>query len=318
MGGTRAPADPRPTTVAFRGRTVLLTGASGFIGTAIGRRLRDAGAIVHGISRVRRSGDDTCGRWWELDLADIAAVRRVLEATRADVVLHLASEVSGARALDGVLPMVRANFISALNVLIACTECRSPRVVLAGSIEEPRPAPEWPVPCSPYAATKFAASSCARFFHACYGTPTVCLRPTMVYGPGQCDTRKLVPYVTTSLLRGEAPELSSGARRADWVYIDDVADAVLSAAVAPGLEGRTLDVGTGKLASVREIVERLIRICGVSVSPIFGALPERSNEQEQFADVEVSEACMGWRARTGLDDGLTRTVEFYRRQVHGQ
>jgi nucleoside-diphosphate-sugar epimerase len=130
--------------------------------------------------------------------------------------------------------------------------------------------------------------------------------------------RKLVPYVTTSLLRGEAPELSTGARRADWVYIDDVADAFLLAAVAPGLEGRTLDVGTGKLASVREIVERLIRLCGVSVAPIFGAVPERSHEQEQFADVEVSEACMAWRARTGLDDGLTRTVEFYRRQVHGQ
>jgi nucleoside-diphosphate-sugar epimerase len=271
--------------------------------------------MVHGSSRVRRSSDNTCDHWWELDLADLAAVHRVLEATRADVVVHLASEVSGARAMDGVLRLLHANLVSALNVLIACAECRSPRVVLTGSIEEPHPMPEWPIPCSPYAAAKFAASSYARFFHACYGTPVVCLRLTMVYGPGQRDTRKLVPYVATSLLQGESPALSSGARRADWVYIDDVANAFLLAAITPGLEGRTLDVGTGKLTSVREIVERLVRICDVNVSPIFGAIPERSNEQEQFADVEVSEACMAWRAQTGLDDGLARTVNFYRRQM---
>ena len=69
------------------------------------------------------------------------------------------------------------------------------------------------------------------------------LRIFMVYGPGQRDTRKLVPYVTTSLLRGEMPELTSGAREVDWIYVDDVVEAFLAAAVAPGAEGTSLDVG---------------------------------------------------------------------------
>jgi nucleoside-diphosphate-sugar epimerase len=134
----------------------------------------------------------------------------------------------------------------------------------------------------------------------------------MVYGPGQSDLRKLIPHVTVSLLRGEAPALSSGTRPVDWVYIDDVVDALLAGAVAEGVDGRTLDVACGEHVSVREVAEQIRRLVGSRVSPRFGALPERPLEQVRVADVASTAACLGWQARTSLEEGLRKTVEWYR------
>ena len=98
-------------------------------------------------------------------------------------------------------------------------------------------------------------------FHALFGTPAVILRPSYAYGPGQEKT-KLIPYVTTALLAGESPELSTGARPIDWVYAGDVARAYVAAATAEGVEGRTLDIGSGVEASVTEVVEAIVEAVG--------------------------------------------------------
>jgi nucleoside-diphosphate-sugar epimerase len=150
-------------------------------------------------------------------------------------------------------------------------------------------------------------------FQALFGTSSVWVRPFMVYGPGERDLRRLVPYVTLSLLRREPPALSSGRRLMDWVYIDDVADAFLAAAVAKGVEGEALDVGSGNLVAVRSVVERLVEMIDPSVGARFGAIPDRPLEQERVADVATSTARTGWRPRVSLGEGLSRTVEWYRR-----
>jgi UDP-glucose 4-epimerase len=145
--------------------------------------------------------------------------------------------------------------------------------------------------------------------HALYGTPVVWLRPSMVYGPGQPDARKLVPYVTLSLLRGESPILASGRRPVDWVYIDDVVDALLAAAVAEGVEGRSFDVGSGELVSVRDVVELIARLVDAKASPRFGAIPDRPLEHVRAADVAAAAEALGWQPRIPLPEGLRRTVE---------
>jgi len=294
------------------GKTALVTGATGFIGAALARRLQGEGAVVHGLSRRPAPAGDACDRWWTADLVDGDATRRVLDAARPDLVFHLASQVAGAREVEHVLPMLHANLVGTVNLLAAAAQPRGPRVLLAGSMEEPPTDGRWPVPASPYAAAKLAAGAYARMFHALYGTPAVCLRIFMVYGPGQPDTRKLVPYVTTSLLRDEAPALSSGARRVDWIYVDDVVEAFVAAAVAEGVEGRTIDVGSGELVTVRSVVERLVALIRPSVAPRFGAVAERALEQEPVADPAPAAALLGWRPRVPLDEGLRRTVAWYR------
>lgn len=299
---------------SLSGRRLLVTGASGFIGARLCRRAVDEGAVVHALSRrPRGEGDDV--NWECGDLTDEAVASDLLRRVRPDLVVHLASEVSGGRELELVLPMLRANLIATVNVMLACAEVGCSRLVLAGSMEEPDMADPDAVAQSPYAVAKWSALAYARHLHALHDLPVVHLRVFMVYGPGQLDLRKLVPYVTVSLLRGEAPKLTSGERGVDWVYVDDVVDAFLRASALPGLEGRTLDIGSGSLTTARDLVLRLRELVGGDVEPAFGAIPDRALERVRAAKPGVAAEAMSWRPQTPLGEGLSRTVAYYRSRL---
>ncbi len=296
----------------LNGQKVLVTGASGFIGSSLLHRLSSSAVEVHAVSRKTPICDPGRTRWWVGDLTELSTVRQLLGDIQPQVVLHLASHVAGGRGLELVRPTFDSNLLTTVNVLTTATEAGCRRVVLAGSLEEPTEADG--IPCSPYAAAKHAASAYARMFHALYGLPVVVLRLFMVYGPGQRDLRKLVPYVILSLLGGKSPRLMSGDRAVDWIFVEDVVDALLSAAAAPDIGGRTLDVGSGRLLTVRRVVEELVRLVNPRIQPDFGAIADRPLEQIRRADPAPTTALTGWRPSTRLEDGLKVTVEWYAEQ----
>lgn len=298
----------------FNGRKILVTGASGFIGTHLCSRLKELGAEVHGVSRHARN-DDLVSRWWQVDLEDEQETRRLVDSVAPEIIFHLASFVSGKRELEFVLPALRSNFISTVNLLISATGLGCRKVVLTGSLEEAEGDVATATPVSPYAAAKGAASTYARMFHALYGTPVVTARLFMVYGPNQQDHTKLVPYVTLSLLRGQLPQLMSGTREVDWIYVDDVIDAYLALACREGLDGATVDVGSGMLTPVRGVVEHIADIIQPAVRPGFGSVEDRSFERVRSADVEHAYAVSGWKPKTPLVEGLKQTVDWYRNNV---
>jgi UDP-glucose 4-epimerase len=151
-------------------------------------------------------------------------------------------------------------------------------------------------------------------FHALFDAPVVILRPSFVYGPGQEPT-KLIPYVIKTLLEGGSPRLSSGERRLDCVYAEDVAQAYVDAALVAGVEGETIDIGCGTLSSVRSIVERVVELLGPTPGqPVFDALPVRPFEQEVQVDVEGAGRTLEWWATTRLQDGLRRTIDWYQEE----
>jgi UDP-glucose 4-epimerase len=301
--------DNAETDVAVLDERVLVTGAAGFIGSALCRTLIRAGYEVHGTSRSPRDGAEVS--WWQVDLSEPDPITQIMRKVRPSVVFHLASHVSGDRALSTVLPTVRDNLLTTVNLLTAACEADGPRVVMAGSMEEFDPGDPTAAPGSPYAAAKTAAGTYARLFHALYGLPVTCLRVFMVYGPGQRDTTKLIPYVTTALLRGEQPLLTSGTREIDWIYVDDVVEAFVAAARAPGVEGKIIDVGSGQLITIRALVDRLARLVGGRVAPVFGALDDRPLQVRRVAAVDRTESLIGWRPRTQLDAGLQRTIRWF-------
>lgn len=300
----------------LRGRRVLVTGSGGFIGTHLVRRLVDLGAETHAVSR--RVGRREAG--WNVlraDLHDPVATADVVRAVHPELVFHLAGKVSGSRDVRAVLPTLAGNLQSTANLLTAAIEIGLPRVVLAGSMEEPEPGEVRSSASSPYAVSKWAAAAYAQLFHGLWCLPTVVLRIAMAYGPAQPDERKLVPYVVNSLLAGRAPELTSGTREIDWVYVDDVVDAFVAAACVPAAAGRTFDIGSGRPVDIRRTVEMLRQVVGTDVLPRYGTIEDRRLDTARIADIRDATELLGWRAVVGLQDGLSRTVEWYRNQPGG-
>lgn len=293
------------------GLRALVTGAGGFIGRHLGARLHATGAEVHGTRRAERPGADSAIRWHQLDLRDRDAVAQCWDEVRPDLVFHLAGWVSGSRALEAVSDAFDHILAATVHLLRTAAERGARRIVVAGSLEEPDPGEARAAPASPYAAAKWAAAGYARMLHALHRLPVVWTRIGMVYGPDQPDDRKLIPYVTGALLRGEVPQLSSGARPVDWIYVEDVVEALIAAATVPGVEGETFDVASGRLITVRELVERLRDRIRPGAELAFGSVEDRPRERVFRADVEATAARLGWRATTGLDEGLDRTLRWY-------
>ena len=296
----------------FSGQKVFLTGASGFIGTHLRRRLIELGAEVHGISRKSRRSSINNFHWWKGDLAHPDTTKKILKKIKPDVIIHLASHVKGARDLNQILPTFNSNLASTVNLLLAASELNCQRILLTGSMEEPEPNDPKGFPCSPYAAAKWASNGYADMFHALYQLPIVTLRVFMVYGPGQWDSHKLIPYVTSELLEKKVPELTNGKRKIDWIYIDDVVDAFLSAAQASGVEGKRFEIGSGKLISIENVVSQLKDIINPKLQLLFGAVPDRPYERVIKADTGFTKQYLHWKPMVSMQEGLERTVQWYR------
>lgn len=294
------------------GRTALVTGATGFIGSHLCNRLVQMGCEVHGVSR-KAENRQAGVRYWLGDIVDFETVRNIVGTVKPEYVFHLAAEVTGERSLQVVLPTLRSNLTGTVNLLTAAAESQCRRIVHAGSLEEPDEAQM--VPCSPYAAAKAASSGYAQMFHSLYRLPVVTARLFMVYGPGQRDSNKLIPYVTLCLLRGESPQLSSGGRPVDWIYVGDVVDGLLATAMSPKIEGTTVELGSGTLVTVRAMVEMLAAFVDSPAKPIFGARPDRPMERIRHAQLTATEAAISWRPEVSLREGLQKTVEWYREQL---
>jgi nucleoside-diphosphate-sugar epimerase len=298
----------------YTGVPVLVSGANGFIGGRLCNALAAAGAEVHAVSRSQQ--ESRAGvQWWCADLADYSAAEDVFTRTQPVYVFHLAGIAAGSRDLSLVLPTFDSNLVSTVNMLVLAKKHGCRRFVLPGSMEEPEACDAGVIPSSPYAASKWGATVYTRMFHALYDVPTVILRVFMVYGPSYQDLNKLVPYVILSLLRGQAPTLGSGQRYIDWIYIDDVIEALLGAAMEEAVVGSSIDVGSGVAISVREMVEKLVEIVDPGIEIGFGGQADRRSEEEKVADLDSAKRLLRWMPRTSLEQGLRDTVEWYRQRV---
>ncbi len=156
----------------------MVTGATGFFGSHLCRRLRDTGAEIYAVSRNAREDAGAGFRWLQADLNDISAVRRMLLEVRPDVVFHLSGIATADVGLELVLPTFHALLVSTVNLLTVAAEIGIPRVILAGSLQEPKPDDADPTPSSPYAAAKWASSAYGRMVRRIYGV--ACRQPSSI------------------------------------------------------------------------------------------------------------------------------------------
>lgn len=296
------------------GKKVLITGASGFLGSHLCDRLCENNVEVHAISRTERTSHRNSLQWWHGNMEDIEVAQHLFHTIKPDVVFHLSGMVTGAAGAELVLPTFNSLLVSTVNVLTVAAKTGCDRVISIASLEEPESGQNEATPISPYAAAKWASSAYSRMFHQLYQTPIVLVRPFMTYGPGQ-NVHKIIPSVTLSLLQSEAPKLASGQRQVDWIYVDDVISGMLAAAQVPHVEGCTFDLGSGALVSIRSVVQQLTNLANPQIEPLFGALPDRPVEKVRVANTAYSYEKLGWQTVISLEAGLEHTVNWYRQQL---
>jgi UDP-glucose 4-epimerase len=296
---------------AFEGRAVLVTGGLGFIGRALTIRLKRAGAEIHTVSRrpLERSGE---GRHWRADLSDTDTVVRLVRGIRPHFVFHLASHVMGAPDLHHVLPTFQSNLQTTVNLLSALAGVGCGRMIISGSVVVEPENGVRTIPNSPYAAAKSAASDYARMFHALYGFPVAIARLFQVYGPRQQDETKLVPYAIRCILRGEAPRITSGKHCWDWIFVEDVVSGLMKLAAASGVDGKSVDFGSGLVIATRELVDKICMLMKTEIQPAYGSLADRPLEPLRVANTKESLRLIGWAPRIQLAEGLGRTIDWCR------
>lgn len=301
--------------------SALVTGAGGFIGAVLARRLVARGDTV---TLVVGPGTDA----WRVDeLADTAevvavdlrdreAVERLLLRTRPDIVHHLAAHGAYSWQTD-LRRMIDTNLTGFVNLVEAAAAAGARAIVNAGSSSEygfkdhaPRET-ELPEPNSSYAVTKAAAalfgSSVARRSDLAVTT----LRLYSAYGPWE-EPRRLMPTLVAHGLRATLPPLAGPRIGRDFVYVEDVADAFLAAAAAarPG-EGAVYNVGSGRQTTLRELVELVRGLLGITEQPEWGAYEARAWDTDVWvADARAIRAALGWEPRWSLEAGIERTARW--------
>jgi UDP-glucose 4-epimerase len=276
------------------------------------RRLVDLGAQVSAASRNPLTEVDDA-RWLAVDASDAAQVTQLFERTRPDIVYILTSDSRGGPDLEFVQASVQNDVLATINVLVEATRHKCRHVVMTGSLDEPDGMARSATPSTPYGAAKWVIGGYARMFRRLYGTPISILRPMMTYGPGQKNF-KLIPSIVNALLRGQRAELGSGRRLVDWVYIDDVVEAFVRTASSKALNG-TIDIGSGKLVSIRDCALLIGRLTGRSDLLDFDPDRDRPYEEIATADTHPAAERLGWRATTPLREGLKKTIAAVESQL---
>jgi UDP-glucose 4-epimerase len=288
--------------------SILITGAAGFIGSHLCAALIAQGHDVHALSRSKPRISDPLLHWHKVDLTHARATQRAFHAIRADVVFDLCSNTQDERDLAMVGPTFRDELETTIHVLTALAETGCKRLILAGSLEEPEPGR---VALSPSGAAKAASRIYAGMFHHVYGLPVVMARVFMAYGPGQ-PARKAMAECIRAMLAHTPVHLHDPQRQFDWIYIDDVVEGLIRAASATGVEGKSVDLGSGTLTSVLDIAEQIKMITGSS-SPIHAdSFPTRRHEHAPVADVLTAHTLLQWSPRTSLLTGLESTIRHCR------
>jgi nucleoside-diphosphate-sugar epimerase len=297
---------------------LLVTGAGGFVGAAVVRlavaRGLDVVAAVGPQSRLDRlapvAREVTVVR---ADITDVAAVAAAVASARPDACVHLAAAGAVVREDDLEL-LLATNALAPARLARALAGAGCARLVTAGSSSEygtVAGAMDEAAACDPddpYGVAKLAGGLLARVAARRHGLESAHLRLFSVYGPGE-DPRRLVSTVVRNLLTAQPVPLTRGEQVRDFVYVNDVAEALLDAALRPGVDGLTANVGTGVQTTVRQLCLKVADLTGGHELLRFGAAPYREGERFAWrAATEHAAAALGWRARTSLDEGLRLTV----------
>lgn len=312
------------------GRSVLVTGAGGFIASHLTGRLVAEGAKVRVFVRYNsradtgflallpaemRAGIDVVFG----DLRDEDAVRQAMRDM--EIVFHLGALIAIPYSYLHPREVVETNVTGTLNILMAARALRPARVVHTSTSEVYGTALRTPIDethplqgQSPYSASKIAADKLVESFFRSFDVPAVTVRPFNTYGPRQ-SARAIIPAIISQALARDEIFLGDLTPERDFTYVEDTVEGFIRAAVADGVVGETINLGSGKAVAIGDLAGMILRMIGRPVT--IRQDPERmrpagSEVRHLLADSSKAARLLAWAPRTSLEDGLRKTIEWVR------
>lgn len=312
----------------WNGRPVFVTGCTGFLGSHLVKALKDEGAVVTGLVRDRVAPSGIWDGDMDINLVhgsleDYHVLERALNEYEIDTVFHVAAQAIVGTANRNPLSTFEANIRGTWHVLEACR--RNPqvkRIIVASSDkaygdQEVLPYNE-DMPLQgrhPYDVSKSCADLIAQAYHKTYGLPVCITRCGNLYGEGDTNFSRIVPQTIRSVIRGEAPVIrSDGTYIRDYFYVGDAVSAYMLLAEkmeSENLLGEAFNFSNEIQITVLGLVKRILELMGSDLEPVI--LNQAGNEiRHQYLDASKARKLLGWAPKYSLDEGLKRTIEWYR------
>jgi NAD dependent epimerase/dehydratase len=313
----------------WKDKSVLITGAGGFVGSHLTERLVDTGARVGAFVRYNSRND-----WGMLrllpkhkldeieifagDLRDSQAIRRAFQ--KRDVVFHLGSLIAIPYSYVHPRDTIETNVIGALNVMSAAKEAGVERVIHTSTSEVYGTAIYVPMDekhplqgQSPYSASKIGADMVAESFHRSFGLPVSIIRPFNTFGPRQ-SARAVIPTIIIQALAA-TPQISLGSvfPTRDYTYVEDLVSAFIKVAESGESVGEVINIGTGVETSIGNIAGKVLSILGIDKPIVLDdkrVRPAKSEVERLCCDNTKAKRLLGWEPKTNLETGLKKTIKW--------
>lgn len=306
---------------------ILITGAGGFIGYHLANKLAAEGEkvslLLRKTSLLRAHAEELKRKVPSVslhfaDILDAKKISSLLNFLQPRKVFHFAGVSSSSRNQETFLPCLQANLLGTLYLLQSLTDRKLELFVFAstpdvyGQISFPFKEEQKIEPVTPYGISKAAAEYLCRFFYKEYRVPTVIVRISPVYGP-LLKPDRLIMKVFDRCMHAKKKEiqLTSPHNSWDFLYIDDLVDALRQVALNRKVIGETINLGGGKAATIQEVVET---ICSITATPLRIQWQSKNcdskNQRKRRSDIRKAKKILGWKPKTGLREGLLRTYQW--------
>ena len=306
-----------------RGKNILITGITGFIGKALEKRLDMLGAKVFGISRSEGKNNQIL----KSTILNYTAVDKFIKNSKIEICFHLASTSLVEEGQLHPYQTFKVNTEGTLNILECARNNNLEKVIIAstshvyGKNKIPYFESYMPRPTRPYETSKACTDIIAQSYSKSFNLPVLIPRFVNIYGPGDLNFQRLIPKTIKSVLENSEPTMWGGQAMRDYLFIDDAIDAYIllaTASIKKIGENRVFNFGASNVISVADLIKKIIALSGKNLN-IKKVSDERGGEiGSQYVSFSKAIRLLGWKPKVSLDEGLKKTVAWYSKYLYNK